>query len=117
MPDWLIWFIVIWVLFGGGAGCRWGWRRSHGRRLSERDEDALEDPTVGPARQVPASVHDSETPAAAATATGPVVTEPGAAVRPTKPETPLERLQREFVEGTISLDRYEEEIDRLPTLE
>ncbi len=104
MPDWLIWLAAFWLLFGCGAGCRRAW--SH-RRLrsgaSAADANALPSGSSDPAtaHAVPPGSSSEE------------MSADNAAPVPAEPQTALESLQRRFVDGALTLEQYEAELDRL----
>ena len=111
MPDWLIWLVVFWVIFGCGRGCRRVYGRRGWRRDLEAGEDqaaALRDGQVGAERQLAADTHGASLPMAAAG---------GVAAERRPVETPLQTLQRQFVEGTMTMEQYEAALDRLDRIE
>ena len=103
MPDWLIWVVIAAVLSSCGRGCGWGVRRY--RRLQQGDAD--EERVRGRrARHRLTCCGDEK---AVARAREPM--EQPAVSRPV--ETPLQALQRRFVNGAITMEQYEAEIDKL----
>lgn len=98
-PDWVIWAVFGYIFFRLARGRRRRWRRwdrwSEGHQPRELERET---PTPGLPRQ--------------STAAPPV---PAPPVRPK--ETPLQALQRDFVEGRISMDEYEWQLDRLERLD
>ncbi len=93
--EWMIFILVCWVAVrflgvatGRGRGERWEERRL---RRAERWEERR----LGRAERRG-------------------VTPPPVRVAPPKPvETPEEKLRRQYVEGTLSVEQYERELDRL----
>ncbi|MFQ5890486.1 MAG: hypothetical protein ACE5JR_10605 [Gemmatimonadota bacterium] len=104
MPDWLIWLLVGIFVASCGRGCHVVWRH----RSLENPGDLrrrLEDPEArgpedrgrrGPEDRGRRRLHS-----------GP------AAIAPTAPESRLQELQRKYVEGLITVEEYEAELDRL----
>lgn len=88
MPDWLIWVVIAAVLSGCGRGCGWGVRRYRGLQHGDADEGRVDSPKAR--RRL---------------------------TRGSRPVgTPLQALQREFVNGAITMEQYEAEIDKLEHL-
>lgn len=88
MPEWLIWMVAIWFIFGFmGRGCSWGRRRLH--RVHGRRSRHLAGVDGG--ARLPRTRTQSH-PA------------------PEPKETPEERIRRRFVEGRTTLDEYEAEL-------
>ena len=88
MPEWLIWGALIWVFFAiaRGRGCGWhGSGTRHGRRLSGPD-DARVDP------------HRSRG---------------SRRVAPPPAVTAEQRLQRDFVDGRLTMEEYERELSKV----
>lgn len=109
MPDWLIWLLAFWLLFGCGTGCRRAWSRRQVRGgAASADPAALRpgrsEPVIGSASAPGTSSHGGVDDRAAP---------PGRE----RPETRLESLQRRFVDGSITLEQYEAELDRLDRAE
>ena len=111
MPDWLIWFIAFLAIVGCGTGCRRVW---HHRRLrAAPDTGTAGELSSGGSVNAAATSTESPSP--------PTGTEAAAAAPPTEPsdsgmrgdDTALGVLQRRFVDGKISLEQYEAELDRL----
>lgn len=105
MPDWLVWLAVFWLLFGCGTGCRRAWSR---RRL-KAGRGSIKRGALRPGAR-----RGSET--AASLARGaPSSSPPGKDAGPDaeEPETRLAALQRRFVDGAITLEQYEAELDML----
>ncbi len=99
---WLFWVMFFAIFFGCGRMCGWGYRR----HLADRwhgDEELPEKkgPTVFVGRVV-LDVEERARP------------EPAKLNRPV--ESPLKALQRDFVDGRISLDEYENRLDSLELL-
>lgn len=91
---WMFWALFFVIFFGCGRMCGWGVRRYADRRRRYREDD--EEPQ-------PARLGD-------ATAAQPA--------RPIRPrETPVQRLQKRFVDGRITIEEYERELDHLDRLE
>lgn len=103
MPDWLIWLAAFWLLFGCGAGCR---RIRSRRRLAAGGASA---DTRAVHSRSGSSAGASVTPASASSA----LPRGDAGPRAGKPESRLESLQRRFVDGALTLEQYEAELDRL----
>lgn len=105
--EWLAWLIIACaVLFGCGRGCAWGYRRH--RRVAGHE---MSGGRVGSGRREALRAAPSE-PAIPAEAREPVAV--GGRERV---ESPLETLQRRFIEGSIDVEEYERELDRLYHLE
>lgn len=88
MPEWLIWGALIWVFFAiaRSRGCGWhGSRTRHGRRLSVPD-DAGVDPRRSRAPR---------------------------RVAPPPAVTAEQRLQRDFVDGRLTMEEYERELSKV----
>lgn len=104
--EWWVWFIVFWAVFGCGRGCR---RGLIGRR--RRREDRLRGERSARGGQIPAQTHG--------TIVAPVGARGGERVavlsggEPPARETAFDKLQREFVEGVITVEQFEEAIDRM----
>ena len=113
MPDWLIWFIAFWVIVGCGSGCRrlWGRRRLAGGTepgaTGELSAGGAGHEAQGSVGKDPQSI--SAQAAAPASSTSPDPADTGMHTD----DTVLGALQRRFVEGNISLEQYEAELDRL----
>ncbi len=105
MPDWLIWVVIAAVLSGCGRGCGWGVRRYRGLQHGDADEGRVDSPKAR--RHLTRGVEEN-----VARARQPI--EEPAVSRPV--ETPLQALQREFVNGAITMEQYEAEIDKLEHL-
>ena len=103
MPDWLIWVVIAAVLSGCGRGCACGVRRYRGLQHGDADEDRVRGPRAR--RHLTRGVEEN----VVARAREPI--EEPAVSRPV--ETPLQALQRKFVNGAITLEQYETEIDKL----
>ena len=85
MPDWLIWVAIAAVLSSCGRGCGWGVRRYRSLQHGDADEGRVRGPRAR--RHL---------------------------TRGSRPvETPLQALQRRFVNGAITMEQYEAEIDKL----
>jgi hypothetical protein len=111
MPDWLIWFIAFWAIVGCGTGCRRMW---HHRRLRAGPDTgtAGELGSGGSVMSAAASTGSPSTPAGAeAAAASPPPDSADSGLH--GDDTALGVLQRRFVEGKISLEQYEAELDRL----
>ena len=106
MPDWVIWVVIAAVLSGCGRGCGWGVRRYRGLQRGDVDEGRVGGPRAR--RHLTRGVEEN----VVARARQPI--EEPAVSRPV--ETPLQALQRSFVNGTITLEQYEAEIDKLEHL-
>ncbi len=106
MPDWLIWVVIAAVLSSCGGGCGWGVRRYRRLQHGDADEGRVRGPRAR--RRLTRGVEEN----AAARAREPM--EEPAVSRPV--ETPLQALQRKFVNGAITLEQYEAEIDKLDQL-
>ncbi len=106
MPDWLIWVVIAAVLSGCGRGCGWGVRRYRGLQHEDADE--------GRVRGLRARRHLTRGVEANGVARARQPIEETAVSRPV--ETPLHALQRRFVNGAITLEQYEAEIDKLEHL-
>lgn len=114
MPDWVIW-VAIGVLF-------MSWRRSQsccrvettriGKRR-ERRRDRLTDARTTGMRAQARLASASEESSAGKPQPGSWKAEGGTARR----ESPLEALQRRFVRGSMTVEQYEAELDRLDRLE
>lgn len=97
MPDWLIWFVAavaVTAVVRRGCGTRAcgpsrlpGGRETRAAAGHPRGEDARR-PTL-----------------------------PEGDGRPAAAKSPLARLQREFVDGTLTLEEYERELDALDRIE
>lgn len=103
MHHWVFWLAAFAFLFGFGAVWRRAW--SHRRlRPGAAEGDALRsgrsDPTA--AASIPAGSPSSG-----------VLPGSGAPPVAGQPETALESLQRRFVDGAITLEQYEAQLDRL----
>lgn len=107
MPDWLIWVVIAAVLMSCGRGCGWGVRRY---RSLQHGDTADEGRVRGPRARRHLTRGVEENPVARARE--PI--EKPAVSRPV--ETPLQALQRKFVNGAITLEQYEAEIDKLEQL-
>lgn len=114
---WILFFVLF---FGCGKACGWGARKykQHQKELEEqrREDDRLsrlEDrirrmDRGGRERSLPRpAVHGRE---------GEVAEKEPARLRQKRPSA-LEQLQKRFIEGQLSLDEYERELDRLERLE
>ncbi len=110
--EWWIWLLIGFVVWRAvSRGCAWRPRRLRGRgrgRLTRRDARRLE----GSHRRGPELLsrrgRDRDGPPCGAR-------EPSSP-KPAEPEpreTPMERLQRRFTEGRISMEQYERELDEL----
>ncbi len=108
MPDWLIWVMIAAVLSGCGRGCGWGVRRHRGLQHGDADEGRVGGPRAR--RRLARGVEENMV--ARARAREPI--EQPAVSR--RVETPLQALQRSFVNGAITLEQYEAEIDKLEHL-
>ena len=110
MPDWMIWMVIAFAIMGCSRGCGravQGYGRRHRERMSDRREEM---------RTVGAGAHPqlAEGPPEWAT---PSARTPRQRA-PSRPrETPLQALQRRFVEGSLSLEQYESEVDKLERIE
>ena len=103
--EWWVWFIIFWAVFGCGRGYR---RTIYGRRRRRDDRIRGSSPRRG---EIPAQTHGSS------------VADVGARSREGVPaskggerqagETVFDKLQRQFVEGEITVDQFQEAIDRL----
>ncbi len=117
MPDWLIWVAIaaFFMSFRGRMSCRDGCdvgTRRIGQR-SERMRKRLHDRGAagsrGQARLASGGERDpSRSPRQRSART---------AARATRRESPLEALQRRFVSGTLTLEQYEAELDKLERLQ
>lgn len=97
--EWWVLFIIFWVVFGCGQGGRRGLR--HRRRRHEIRGD-------GPARRIPAHLRvDFKR------GHGRVPVQALDANEPRRGEPPFDKLQREFVDGVISLDEFERALDKI----
>lgn len=100
---WLFWILVAALFFGCGRACGWGGPRER-HRIDRKREDGLE------GREEKPRLDQARAP------------EPRRARDP-KPvpvaarQSPLKSLQREFVEGRITLEEYERELDALERLD
>ncbi len=106
MPDWLIWVVIAAVLSGCGRGCGWGVRRYRGLQHGEVDEERVRGPRAR--RHLTRGVEENMVARAREPIGEPAVSRPV--------ETPLQTLQRKFVNGAITLEQYEAEIDKLEHL-
>ena len=97
MPEWLILLLVCWVIFRVVKRESWG---THRHRLGDEERSRL--------REQRARVHAERARLRAERRARKSVT-PTA----TRVETPVESLQRRFVEGAITVDQYERELDRI----
>lgn len=96
--EWVVWVIVGLAVM---SGCRGRWARGCGSRERRSSRRAASRRVgSGDRRRVRASRARNRVPAA-----------------PEQPESPLETLQRRFVEGAIDIERYEREVDRLYELD
>ena len=110
MPEWMIWMAVVWVFFAirGRHGCGWGGvhrghlRGGHGRYAPGTPERPVHLGTARGARLAgprgAARYGDLERVGAARSRGRPAP----------RPETVEERLQRQFVEGRLTIEEYEE---------
>ena len=112
MPDWLIWVAIGLFLMSCRGGCRVGVKRvrGHGDRTRERRPEDLT--RTSPRPKLAGGPEEwlghgsrSRTRNAATSAPTP------------RRETPLEALQRRFVTGSMTVEQYEAELDRLERLE
>ena len=116
MPDWLFWvaFAVLFMSFRAsvrcGSGCGTGARRLRGRR------DALEE-----GRRARGSSGSHAQPRLASGGEEWLGRTPPRSQEPARPasrrESPLEVLQRRFVSGSMTLEQYEAELDKLDRLD
>jgi hypothetical protein len=115
MPDWLIWMVIAFAIMGCGRSCgrrMHGYGRYHRERMRDRREEMR---AVGPRARTqladgpPEWEHTSvsQRPRKAASSPAP----------PPRRETPLQALQRRFVDGSLSLEQYESEVDKLKRLD
>lgn len=100
---WVFWVLFFAVFFGCGRMCGWGRRGYYGSRR-RLDEEEREGDNPGKAIAGVASL-DRATP---------VEPEPVRLSRPQ--ETPLKALQRDFVDGAITMDEYERRLDAIERL-
>lgn len=112
MPDWLI--VVIVVLLA--AGCAGGCRRAWGRLRASGDRGSLPREAGGGAGAGRDVRGEGGTGGEARGETR-GETDRGQGAGEPREETPLEALQRRFVEGEMTLEEYERAIDRLDSLE
>ena len=94
MPEWLIWAVAIWFVYGvmSGRGCSWSGRRLHRLHSGSRGRD------LGRSRSTGSEVARE-------------LARPRAPRTPAPPrETAEERIRRRFVEGRTTLDEYEAEL-------
>ena len=97
MPDWIIWVVIAAVLSGCGRGCGWGVRRYRSLQHGDADEGQVRGPRAR--RRLTCGVEEN------------------AVARSSRPvETPLQALQRKFVNGGLTMEQYEAEIDQLEHL-
>jgi len=106
MPDWLIWVAIAAVLSGCGRGCVCGARRYRGMQHGDAEEGRVRGPRVR--RHLTRGAEEN----VVARAREPI--EEPAVSRPV--ETPLQALQHRFVNGAITMEQYEAEIDKLEHL-
>ncbi len=106
MPDWLIWVAIAAVLSGCGRGCGWGVRRNRGRPREAAEAGRVGGP--GARRGLTRGVEENAMARAREPIGRPAVSRPV--------ETPLQALQSKFVNGAITLEQYEAEIDKLEHL-
>ncbi len=106
MPDWLIWVVIAAVLSGCGRGCGWGVRRYRGLQHGEVDEGRVRGPRAR--RRLTRGVEENVVARAREPIEKPAVSRPVG--------TPLQALQRKFVNGALTLEQYEAEIDKLEHL-
>ena len=102
---WAFWVLFFAVFFGCGRMCGWGRRGYYGsRRHLDEEEREGRGADRGNAIAGVAKL-DSRTP---------VEPEPVRLSRPQ--ETPLKALQRDFVDGAITMDEYERRLDAIERL-
>lgn len=97
MPEWLLWMAAVWFVLGCGTGCRRGVRT---RRMSAGEGRGRG--TGGPADAGRGSERKGVAAAARSRPSG-----------ATPKEGAVATLQRQYVEGVLSLEQYEAELDRL----
>lgn len=107
MPEWLIFAVIIFFALRLSRGARCGWG-GHARRRIEGRASGAEGRERGPARL--GTGDDLRAPQGHA--------RPKPARRPAKrlperQESPLEALQRRFVNGAMTVEEYERELDEL----
>ena len=86
MPEWLIFLVVIWFFFGVlGRRARWGCGSRHRRLGTAPGAARFESRSKPRPRQV----------------------------APPPPETAEQRLQRQFVEGRLTMEEYETELAKV----
>lgn len=117
---WLFWVLFFVIFFGCGRMCGWGARRylDRGRRFEEGGSDEETRPIAG-SRSTAALGRDSAQPGILGDASLRGDREEGRdrAVLRGRTGSPLQRLQKKFVEGRITLEEYERELDRLDRLD
>lgn len=115
MPDWMIWMVIAFAIMGCGRGCGravHGYGRHHRQRMREMREEMK---TVGPRARTQLAEGPAEWQQASQLRqeAKPLTRQPATAPR----ETPLETLQRQFVAGSLSLEQYEAEVNKLERLD
>lgn len=121
MPEWMIWAVLIWIFFAirGRHGCGWGRARYRirgpGHRLSRDRWHRLEwmardtgDFALGAStRPVQPGTRPVDLRRPGARPRSPQRTRPR---REKPPETREQRLQRQFVEGRLTIEEYEDRL-------
>ena len=83
----------------------------YGRRYRDRVREGREEMrAVGPGARARLAAGPAEWEQASSR-------KPRMAARPARRETPLQALQRKFVDGSLSLEQYESEVDKLERLD
>ena len=108
MPEWLIFAAIIFFALRLSRGARCGWG-GHARRRIEGRATGTEGHERGPARLGAGDELGAPQPRARV--------EPARVrrvpERPARQESPLEALQRRFVQGSMTVEEYERELDEL----
>lgn len=117
---WMFWVLFFVVFFGCGRMCGWGARRFVDRRRGLEDGGLDEEAyrVSGPRSRAELDSGAGSRLARDAmrsTSAGDAMSEPSPLKRPR--ESPLEKLQRAFVDGRLTVEEYERELDRLERIE
>ena len=110
---WIMFFVIF---FGCGRMCGWGARRYVDRRRRHEDEDEVSYMSASDSSAERLKARGDESFLAAGVYGRLGDKQKREPVRLKARGTPLQRLQRKFVDGRITLDEYERQVDQLERL-